>query len=316
MTQPLMYNLIEAKRSVRKLYTEALIAAATSASRRPSRRCGTTRATRAVFAETRETASEPPCPRTSPRARPAAGPAETPWRPRRRRPRWTRRCSSGSGTRRSAAGGVNHPPEAAVADGAAGGDGVRGRHRLGVRGAARLRSVLMEGTLVRLAGQDSRRGTSPAAAVLTTSSPARSGPRCRTCRGPGEVLHLRLAAVRVFAAMGFEYGYSGRAAGRPGALEAQFGDFQNGAQTIIDEFVSSSSRNGVSARRSCCCCRTVRGPGTGPLSDRIERYLQLCAERNLTWHSDHARSYFHCCAGRRTASATAAGRVQRSRCSG
>lgn len=157
-------------------------------------------------------------------------------------------------------------------------------------------SLLMEKTPVRLAGQDSRRGTFVQRhAVLTDKrNAAEWGPLGHLSKDQAK-LWIYDSLLSEFAAMGFEYGYSVE---NPDALvmwEAQFGDFVNGAQTIIDEFISSSQQKWD--QRSSVVLLLPHGyEGQGPdhSSARIERFLQMCAEDNMTVaYPSTPASYFH-----------------------
>jgi len=157
-------------------------------------------------------------------------------------------------------------------------------------------SLLIEGTPVRLAGQDSRRGTFVQRHAVLIDN--------RTAQEWTPLLYLGQGQARFwvydsllseFAAMGFEYGYSVE---RPDALvlwEAQFGDFFNGAQTIVDEFVSSSEQKW--GQRSSVVLLLPHGfEGQGPdhSSARIERFLTMCAQNNMTVaYPSTPASYFH-----------------------
>ncbi|MEI2826170.1 MAG: multifunctional oxoglutarate decarboxylase/oxoglutarate dehydrogenase thiamine pyrophosphate-binding subunit/dihydrolipoyllysine-residue succinyltransferase subunit [Dermatophilaceae bacterium] len=310
MTQPLMYNLIEAKRSVRKLYTESLIGRgdisvedAEAALRDYQQQL------ERVFLETREATS----------AASASGPAY--------------------GTERSEVRGNAglEKPEAQQHDDARGHDayhtGISREvlDRLGQvwgeapegftvhpklkalldRRMAMVReggidwgmgeliafgSLLMEGTPVRLTGQDSRRGTFVQRhAVLIDKTSGGEWTPFLTLSDSQAKFWVYDSLLSEYAAMGFEYGYSVE---RPDALvlwEAQFGDFANGAQTIVDEFISSSEQKWD--QRSSVVLLLPHGyEGQGPdhSSARIERYLQLCAQDNMTVaYPSTPASHFH-----------------------
>ncbi|MCP2168032.1 multifunctional oxoglutarate decarboxylase/oxoglutarate dehydrogenase thiamine pyrophosphate-binding subunit/dihydrolipoyllysine-residue succinyltransferase subunit [Goodfellowiella coeruleoviolacea] len=157
-------------------------------------------------------------------------------------------------------------------------------------------SLAMEGRLVRLAGQDSRRGTFTQrhAALIDRKTGAEYIPLQNLSEDQGRFMAYD-SALSEYAALGFEYGYS---VANPDALvlwEAQFGDFVNGAQSIIDEFISSGEAKW--GQRSDVVVLLPHGhEGQGPdhTSGRIERWLQLCAEGSMTVAMPSTpANYFH-----------------------
>ena len=157
-------------------------------------------------------------------------------------------------------------------------------------------TLLVEGFKVRLSGQDSERGTfSQRHSVLMDQATEKKYTPLKHLgkqQADFEVINTMLSEEAV---LGFEYGYS---LAEPNALvlwEAQFGDFANGAQVIIDQFISSGERKWL--RMSGLVLLLPHGyEGQGPehSSARLERYLQLCAEDN--WQVVNCTTpanYFH-----------------------
>ncbi|WP_062078528.1 multifunctional oxoglutarate decarboxylase/oxoglutarate dehydrogenase thiamine pyrophosphate-binding subunit/dihydrolipoyllysine-residue succinyltransferase subunit [Demequina globuliformis] len=157
-------------------------------------------------------------------------------------------------------------------------------------------SLLQEGTPVRLAGQDARRGTFVQRhAVFHDRATGAEWTPLLYLSSDQARLHIFDSSLSEYACLGFEYGYSVE---RPDALvlwEAQFGDFVNGAQTIIDEFISSAEQKwGQSSSVVLLLPHGYEGQGPDHSSARVERFLQLCAEDNMVAAMPSTpASYFH-----------------------
>ena len=157
-------------------------------------------------------------------------------------------------------------------------------------------SLLMDGRPVRLAGQDSRRGTfvSRFATIIDRVNADEWTPLATLTEDQAK-FHVYDSLLSEYAALGFEYGYS---VARPDALvlwEAQFGDFVNGAQTVIDEFISSGEtkwrqQSGV----VLLLPHGYEGQGPDHSSARIERFMTMCAdEAFVVAQPSTPASYFH-----------------------
>ncbi|WP_198392978.1 multifunctional oxoglutarate decarboxylase/oxoglutarate dehydrogenase thiamine pyrophosphate-binding subunit/dihydrolipoyllysine-residue succinyltransferase subunit [Brevibacterium yomogidense] len=157
-------------------------------------------------------------------------------------------------------------------------------------------SLLAEGIPVRMSGQDSRRGTfTQRHAVLVDYENGNEWTPLANLSDDQGRLWIYNSLLSEYAAMGFEYGY---AVERPEALvlwEAQFGDFMQGAQSIIDEFISSSEQKWMQTSGVVLLLpHGYEGQGPDHSSARIERFLQLAAQDNMTIANPaDGASYFH-----------------------
>ena len=291
MTQPLMTNLIEAKRSVRRLYTEALVGRGdiTEDEYEQAKQDFQNRL-EVAFADTHEaeTGTNPVVSTEAADEVPTGAPETT-------------------GVSREV---VHHIGDAFVNKP----DGFTVHNKLqqllekrfdmsrngGIDWAfgelLAFGSVLMEGTPVRLAGQDSRRGTFVQRhSVLHDRKNGQEWlPLANLSENQGR-FWVYDSLLSEYAAMAFEYGYSVERSDALVLWEAQFGDFANGAQSVIDEFISSADQKW--AQQSSVVLLLPHGyEGQGPdhSSARIERYLQMCAQDNMiVARPSTPASYFH-----------------------
>jgi 2-oxoglutarate dehydrogenase E1 component len=144
-------------------------------------------------------------------------------------------------------------------------------------------SLLLEGTPVRLSGQDTARGTFSQRHVVfhDTATGGTWTPleELEPKQGP---FHVYNSPLSEFGVLGFEYGYSVEAPETLVLWEAQYGDFANGAQVIIDQFVASAEDKWKqTTRMGLLLPHGYEGQGPEHSSARIERYLQLCADDNM-----------------------------------
>ncbi|WP_344575434.1 multifunctional oxoglutarate decarboxylase/oxoglutarate dehydrogenase thiamine pyrophosphate-binding subunit/dihydrolipoyllysine-residue succinyltransferase subunit [Streptomyces lunalinharesii] len=288
-TQPLMYDLIDKKRSVRKLYTESLIGRGDITLEEAEQALQDFQGQlEKVFTEVRDATTTPAAP-------------EVP-QPQAEFPVHVETAVSQEVVKRIAESQVNIP------------DNITVHPRLlpqlqrratmveegtidwGMGETLAIGSLLMEGTPVRLAGQDSRRGTfgSRHAVLIDRQTGEDYTPLLYLSEDQAR-FNVYDSLLSEYAAMGFEYGYS---LARPDALvmwEAQFGDFTNGAQTVIDEFISSAEQKwGQTSGVTLLLPHGYEGQGPDHSSARIERFLQLCAQNNMTVAMPTLPSnYFH-----------------------
>ncbi len=157
-------------------------------------------------------------------------------------------------------------------------------------------TLINDGFSVRLSGQDCERGTfSQRHSVLVCQTSEERYTPLERLKSPGANYEVINSMLSEEAVLGFEYGYS---LAEPNALilwEAQFGDFANGAQVIVDQFISSAERKWL--RMSGLVMLLPHGyEGQGPehSSARLERYLQICAEDNMqVANCTTPSNYFH-----------------------
>jgi 2-oxoglutarate decarboxylase len=288
-TQPLMYKRIEARRSVRKLYTETLVRRGDITMEDAERALADFLARMQVAHEETRVSSPPVMADTAPPAVPESF------------------QSVATGVAREVldqvasamddvpAGFTVHPKLHRT---------LQARRQLYEAGevdwsmaeALAFGSLLSEGTDIRLAGQDSRRGTfSQRHQVLVDYETGAEWLPLSEISKQGGRLSLYDSLLSEYAALGFEYGYSVVHGDALVAWEAQFGDFANGAQIVIDQFITAGhGKWGQASGLVMLLPHGYEGQGPEHSSARIERFLTLCAGDNLqVVNATTAAQYFH-----------------------
>jgi 2-oxoglutarate dehydrogenase E1 component len=157
-------------------------------------------------------------------------------------------------------------------------------------------SLLQEGTSVRMSGQDSRRATfSQRHAVLIDQETGEEYTPLNNLTDDQAPLLIYDSLLSEYAVLGFEYGYSVADEEALVCWEAQFGDFANGAQIVWDQFVSAAEEKwGQTSGLVALLPHGYEGQGPEHSSARLERFLQLCAEQNMTVANfSTPANYFH-----------------------
>jgi 2-oxoglutarate dehydrogenase E1 component len=157
-------------------------------------------------------------------------------------------------------------------------------------------SLLIEGVPVRLTGQDVERGTfSQRHLVLHDAKTGQSVSPIQRLSDAQAPMELHNSPLSEQACLGFEYGYSQEAPETLVLWEAQFGDFANSAQVIIDQFIISGlAKWGLSSRLTLLLPHGYEGSGPEHSSARMERFLQLAAEGNIrVANLSTPAQYFH-----------------------
>ena len=288
-TQPLMYQRIDKKRSVRKLYTETLVRRGDITLEQAENALDDFNAKlQAALDEVREqeaptleappehdVPSDPPAPSTGVEAS---------------------RLESLAVVTMSVPEGFTLHPKLVRQFGQRAELLASGQVDWALGEALALGSLLDEGTSVRLTGQDSRRGTFSHrhAALIDYSNGQEFVPL--TTVGDGRArFTIRDSLLSEYAVVGFEYGYSVEAPEVLTIWEAQFGDFWNGAEIIIDNFlVAAEDKWGQFDGLVMLLPHGYEGQGPEHSSGRIERFLTLCARNNLRIAiPSTAAQYFH-----------------------
>jgi 2-oxoglutarate dehydrogenase E1 component len=157
-------------------------------------------------------------------------------------------------------------------------------------------SLLTEGTPIRLTGQDAERGTfSQRHLVLHDAKTGRTTSPIQRLPGALAPFELHNSPLSEVGCLGFEYGYSQEAPETLVVWEAQFGDFVNAAQVIVDQFiVSGLAKWGQTSRLTLLLPHGYEGSGPEHSSARLERFLQLAAEGNIrVANLTSPAQYFH-----------------------
>ncbi|HTX30951.1 MAG TPA: multifunctional oxoglutarate decarboxylase/oxoglutarate dehydrogenase thiamine pyrophosphate-binding subunit/dihydrolipoyllysine-residue succinyltransferase subunit [Solirubrobacteraceae bacterium] len=157
-------------------------------------------------------------------------------------------------------------------------------------------SLLTEGIPIRLTGQDTERGTfSQRHLVLHDARTGQEFSPIQHLPGALAPMELHNSPLSEVACVGFEYGYSQEAPETLVLWEAQFGDFVNGAQVIVDQFIASGlAKWGQTSRLTLLLPHGYEGSGPEHSSARVERFLQLAAEGNLrVANPTTPAQYFH-----------------------